>query len=147
MHQSPPGSLKSVSWHEPVPARSLIPWSLQSVSWHAPVPTRSLIPWSLQSWHAPVPTRGRGHDGLVNCVRTGVSESVSISKTFVAANAIYSQKFAGHDALASAIVATYEDSPVIFSVVAFPETDKTCKIIFSKSKPGQLDLTFGIVLP
>ena len=33
---------------------------------------------------------GQGHDGLVNCVRTGMSKGVSISKTFVAANAIYS---------------------------------------------------------
>ena len=41
----------------------------------------------------------RGHDGLVNCVRTGMSKGVSISKTFVAANAIYSHTFAGHDAL------------------------------------------------
>ena len=60
---------------------------------------------------------GRGHDGLVNCVRTGMSKSVSISKTFVAANAIYSHKFAGHDALVSTFVATYECPPVIFSVV------------------------------
>ena len=51
---------------------------------------------------------GRGHDGLVNCVRTGMSKSVSISKTCVAANAIYSLKFAGHDALVSTFVATYE---------------------------------------
>ena len=41
--------------------------------------------------------RGRGHDGLVNCVRTGMSKSVSISKTFVATNAIYSHKCAGHE--------------------------------------------------
>ena len=61
--------------------------------------------------------RGRGHDGLVNCVRTGKSKSVSISKTFVAANAIYSHKSAGHDALVSTFVATYEYSPVIFSIV------------------------------
>ena len=60
---------------------------------------------------------GPGHDGLVNCVRTGMSKSVSISKTIVAANAIYSRKFAGHDALVSTCVATYEYSPVIFSVV------------------------------
>ena len=40
---------------------------------------------------------GRGHDRLVNCVRTGMSKSVSISKTFVAANVIYSHKFAGHE--------------------------------------------------
>ena len=60
---------------------------------------------------------GRGHDGLVNCVRTGMSKSVSISKTFVAANAIYSHKFAGHNALVSTFVATYDYSPVIFSVV------------------------------
>ena len=80
-----------------------------------------------------VSLRGRGHDGLVNCVRTGMSKGVSISKTCVAANAIYSHKFAGHDALASAFVATYEDSPVIFSVVGFPETDKTWKMNFSKS--------------
>ena len=63
------------------------------------------------------PFRGRGHDGLVNCVRTGKSKSVSISKTFVAANAIYSHKFAGHETLVSTFVATYEYSPVIFSVV------------------------------
>ena len=62
-------------------------------------------------------TRGRCHDGLVNCVRTGISKGVSISKTFVAANAIYSHKLAGHDALVSAFVATYEDLPAIFSVV------------------------------
>ena len=60
---------------------------------------------------------GRGHDGLVNCVRTGMSKSVSISKTFVAANAIYSHKFAGHEALVSTFVATYEYPPVTFSVV------------------------------
>ena len=46
-----------------------------------------------------------------------MSESVSISKTFVAANAIYSHKFAGHDALVSTFVATYEYSLVIFGVV------------------------------
>ena len=62
-------------------------------------------------------TWGRGHDGLVNCVRTAMSKSASITKTCVAANAIYSHKFAGHDALASAFVATCEDSPVIFSLV------------------------------
>ena len=62
-------------------------------------------------------TRGRGHDGLVNCVRTGMSKGLSFSKTFVAANAIYSHKFASHDALVSAFVATYEYSPAIFSVV------------------------------
>ena len=62
-------------------------------------------------------TRGRGHDGLVNCVCTGMSKGLSISKTFVATNAIYSHKFAGHDALVSAFVATYEYSPVIFSFV------------------------------
>ena len=60
---------------------------------------------------------GRGHDGLVNCVRTAMSKSVSISKRFVAANAIYSHKFAGHEALVSTFVATYEYSQVIFSVV------------------------------
>ena len=40
---------------------------------------------------------GRGHDGLVNCVRTGMSKSVSrpISKTFVAANVIYSHTICG----------------------------------------------------
>ena len=43
---------------------------------------------------------------------------MSISKTFVAANAIYSHKFAGHDALVSAFTATYENSPAIFSVVS-----------------------------
>ena len=42
---------------------------------------------------------------------------MSISKTFVAANAIHSHKFAGHDALVSAFVAPYECPPVIFSVV------------------------------
>ena len=63
----------------------------------------------------------QGHDGLVNCVRTGMSKSVSILKAFVAANAIYSHKFAGHDALASAFVATNEDSPVIFSVVGISQ--------------------------
>ena len=35
------------------------------------------------------PAWGRGHDGLVNCARTGMSKSVSISKTCVSANAIY----------------------------------------------------------
>ena len=65
--------------------------------------------------------RGRGHDGLVNCVRTAMTKSVSISKTCVAANAIYSHKFAGHDALASPFVATYKDSPVIFSVVGISQ--------------------------
>ena len=65
------------------------------------------------------PARGWGHDGLVYCVRTGMSKGVSrpISKTFVAANAIYSHKFAGHEALVSPFVTTYEDSPAIFSVV------------------------------
>ena len=45
---------------------------------------------------------------------------MSISKTFVAAklNAIYSHKSAGHDALVNTFVATYEYSPVIFSVVS-----------------------------
>ena len=51
---------------------------------------------------------GLGHDGLVNCVRTGMSISVSFSKTCVAANVIYAHKFAGHDALVSTFVATYE---------------------------------------
>ena len=60
---------------------------------------------------------GRGHDGLVNCVRTAMSKSVSITKTCVAAKAIYSHNFAGHDALASAFVAACEDSPVVFSLV------------------------------
>ena len=46
-----------------------------------------------------------------------MSKSVSISKTFVAANVIYSHKFAGHDALVSAFAATYKYSPSIFSVV------------------------------
>ena len=64
----------------------------------------------------PLDPWGRGHDGLVNCVRTGMSKDVSISKTFVAANAIYSHKFAGHNALANAFVASYEDPPAIFSV-------------------------------
>ena len=60
------------------------------------------------NWLRTMRARGRGHDGLVNCVRTGMSKSVSISKTCVAANAIYSHKFAGHDALVSTFVATYE---------------------------------------
>ena len=42
---------------------------------------------------------------------------MSISKAFVAANAIYSHKFAGHNAFASAFVASNEDLPAIFSVV------------------------------
>ena len=46
-----------------------------------------------------------------------MSKSLSITKTFVAANAIYSHKFGGHDALVSAFVAAYEYSPDIFSVV------------------------------
>ena len=62
---------------------------------------------------------GRGHDRLVNCICTGVSKGVGILKTFVAANAIYSHKFAGHDAFANAFVATNEDSPAIFSFVGF----------------------------
>ena len=62
-------------------------------------------------------SRGRSHDGLVNCVRTGMNKSVSILKTFVAANSIYSHKFAGHDPSVSTFVATYEYSPAIFSVV------------------------------
>ena len=43
--------------------------------------------------------RGRGHDGLVSCVRVAMSRSVSKPKTFVATklNAIYSIKFSGHD--------------------------------------------------
>ena len=59
-----------------------------------------------------------------------MSKSVSISKTFVAkmfvaAITTYSHKFAGHSALTSAFVASYEDSPVIFLVMsAFPKTDK-----------------------
>ena len=72
--------------------------------------SQPLLHLTIKSW-------GRGHDELVNCVLTGMSKGMSISKTFVAANAIYSHKFAGHDVLASAFVATYEDSPVIFSVV------------------------------
>ena len=59
----------------------------------------------------------RGHDVLVNCVRTAMSKSVSKPKTFAAVNTIYSHKCAGHNALASTFVTTYEDSPVIFSVV------------------------------
>ena len=51
---------------------------------------------------------GPGSRRVSNCVRTGMSISVSISKTCVAANAIYSHKFAGHDALVSTSVATYE---------------------------------------
>ena len=44
---------------------------------------------------------------------------MSITKTCVAANEIYSHKFVGHNALASTLVATYmyKDLPVIFSVV------------------------------
>ena len=67
--------------------------------------------------------RGRGHDALVNCVRTAMSKSVSKPKPFVAANAIYSHKSAGHNALASTFVGTYEDSPVILlELSAFPKT-------------------------
>ena len=60
--------------------------------------------------------------------------SVSIPKTSVAANAIYSHKFVEYDTLASMFGATYEYSPVIFflGLSAFPETDSlTCKINFS----------------
>ena len=64
-----------------------------------------------------VGARGWGHDVLVNCVRTGMSKFRSISKTFVAANAIYSHRCAGQEALLSTFVATYEYSPIIFSVV------------------------------
>ena len=60
---------------------------------------------------------GRGHNGLVNCVRTGMSKGVSISKTFVAANAIYSHKFAGRNAFASVFLAMNKDLPANFSVV------------------------------
>ena len=63
--------------------------------------------------HTIVVSWGRGNDGLVNCDRTAMSKSASKPKTFVAANAIYSHNFAGHNALAS----MYEDSSVIFSVV------------------------------
>ena len=59
-------------------------------------------------------TMDRGHGGLVNCVRAAMSKSVSEPNTFVAANAIYSSKFAGHDTLASTFVATYKDLPIIF---------------------------------
>ena len=55
----------------------------------------------------------RGHDGLVNCIRTAMIKSVSKQKTFVAANAIYSHKYAGHNAFASMFEATYEESPAI----------------------------------
>ena len=81
--------------------------------------------------------RGRGHDGLVNCVRTGMSKSVSISKTFVDADAIYSHKCAGHEALVSTFVAIRTNIPRLFLVLSvFPETDKTCKMNFSKSNPA-----------
>ena len=50
-----------------------------------------------------------------------MSKSMSVSKTFVAANVIYSHKFVGHDALVSTFVATYEYSPVIFSVVGISQ--------------------------
>ena len=50
---------------------------------------------------------GKGHDGCVNCVRATTRKSVSEPKTFVAVNAIYSHKFAGHDTFASTFVATY----------------------------------------
>ena len=50
---------------------------------------------------------GRGHNGFINCVRTGMSKSVSISKTFLAANAIYSHIFAGHEALVGLSVELY----------------------------------------
>ena len=42
---------------------------------------------------------------------------MSISKTFVAAYALYLPKFGGHEALVNTFVATYEYSPVIFNVV------------------------------
>ena len=50
-----------------------------------------------------------------------MSKSVSISKTFVAANAMYSHKFAGRGALVSTFVAKYEYSPVIFSIVGISQ--------------------------
>ena len=86
-----------------------------------------VVPVRLESW-------GRGHDGLVNCVRTDMSKSVSVSKTFVdlAANTIYLHKFAGHNALASAFVATHKDSSVILVLSAFPEPI-ICKMNPSKS--------------
>ena len=65
-----------------------------------------------------------------------MSKSVSISKTCVAVDAIYSHTFAGHDALASAFVAKCEDSPVILVLSAFTETDRTCKMNFNKSNQG-----------
>ena len=65
-------------------------------------------------------TRGRDHDWLVNSVLVSVSNRVSDPKTIVAANSIYSHKFAGHNTLASTFVATYDDPPLI---LAFPETD------------------------
>ena len=60
---------------------------------------------------------------------------MSISKTCVAANAIYSHKFAGHNALSlvSAFVATMKIRRLFLVLSAFTETDKTCKMNFSKS--------------
>ena len=56
---------------------------------------------------------------------------------FVAANAIYSHKFAGHDALASASVSTYEIPQLFLVLSAFPETDKTCQMNFSKGNQAK----------
>ena len=58
---------------------------------------------------------------------------MSISKTCVAAYAIYSHKFAGHNVLASAFVATYEDSPVIFLVLSAHPEPVTCKMNLRKN--------------
>ena len=75
-----------------------------------------------------------------------MTKSVSISKTFVAANAIYSHKFAGHESLVSTFVATNIHPTNIrrtnirrlFLVLsAFPETDKTCKMNFSKNNQAR----------
>ena len=45
---------------------------------------------------------------------------------------------------ASAFVATYEDLPVIFSVVGISQNLQLVKFEFRQKQPGRLDLTFGI---
>ena len=76
-------------------------------------------------------------------MRKSVSEL--ISNTIEPANTISLHKFpytkfAGHNAFASAFVRT------LFLVLsAFPETDNLSNE-FQQKQPGQIDLTFGIVL-
>ena len=61
----------------------------------------------------------RGHDGLGNCVHTAMSKRLGKPKTFAAANAIYSHKFAGQNTLASAFVAKYDGWPIFFFFIFF----------------------------